>query len=108
MGKTIAPTSQTQIKKIVMAIPPAMPDAEPTVANLTLSGQLLTIGGISVDDTHTLNTQTTLGRVEATDGTLTLKGKLTPRIRRLNFDYFLPIKRALLPGIGGTNPHLSR
>ena len=53
-------------------------DAEPTVANLTLSGQLLTIGGISVDDTHTLNTQTTLGRVEATDGTLTLKGKLTP------------------------------
>ena len=53
-------------------------DAEPAVANFTLSGQLLTIGGTSVDEDHTLNSQTTLGRVEANDGTFSLKGTLHP------------------------------
>ena len=53
-------------------------DAEPTVVNLRLTGQFLTFGGSSVTADNSLNSQSTLGRVEATDGTFRMKGKLTP------------------------------
>jgi hypothetical protein len=48
------------------------------VANFELSGQLLTLGGSSVDDTQTLHSEASTGRVESTDGTYQLKGTLNP------------------------------
>lgn len=53
-------------------------DAEPTVGNFSLNGQLLTIGGRAVDETHTLGSKVTTGAVESTDGTFILQGNLSP------------------------------
>ncbi len=53
-------------------------DDAPTVQNFHLMGQLLTAGGIAVDDDHTLKTKVTTGAGESTDGQLFLKGGLHP------------------------------
>ena len=53
-------------------------DAEPDVQQFFLTGNVLTLGGTSVDDARTLNSKIPFGAVEATDGQLILKGGLYP------------------------------
>ena len=53
-------------------------DDDPTVQNLYLIGQFLTVGGFAVDNDHNLNTAVRIGAAESTDGQLILKGGLSP------------------------------
>jgi len=53
-------------------------DTEPNIGNFRLLGQFLTVGGVSVDDEHTLKTKVTVGAGQTTDGQFILKGTLSP------------------------------
>lgn len=53
-------------------------DAEPNAQNFILTGQFVTLGGLSVDNEHTLRAKATAGGNTATDGQLLLKGSVSP------------------------------
>ena len=53
-------------------------DGQPDVQNFFMTIHLLTLGGSSVDDDHTLSSRITTGAGELTDGQLILKGEFNP------------------------------
>lgn len=53
-------------------------DAEPEVANYQISGQLLLVGGTSVDETHTMQGSGTQGAHQSRSDNYQLNGKLLP------------------------------
>ncbi len=53
-------------------------DEAPNAQNFYITGHFLTLGGRSVDETHTLNSKIITGAGEVTDGQLILKGELNP------------------------------
>ena len=53
-------------------------DPDPNVMNFFLTGQFLTVGGVGVDERHTLKTKVTTGAGEAANEQFFLKGELSP------------------------------
>ena len=53
-------------------------DVDPNVQNFILNGQVLILGGSSIDDNYTVNSKLTTAAGELTDGQLIMTGELKP------------------------------
>ena len=53
-------------------------DTNPTRADVRLSGQLITLGGRAVNDTHTLGGRATTGEARSSNQQFILQGRLSP------------------------------